>query len=33
MTDSDWRSRRWDATHQRIYAAAMELFAEHGFEP
>ena len=32
MTDSDWRSRRWDATHQRIYAAAMALFAEHGFE-
>ena len=32
MTDSDWRSRRWDATHQRIYDAAMELFAEHGFE-
>jgi AcrR family transcriptional regulator len=32
VTDSDWRSRRWDATHQRIYGAAMELFAEHGFE-
>ena len=32
MTYSDWRSRRWEATHQRIYAAAMELFAEHGFE-
>ena len=32
MTDSDWRSRRWDATHKRIYDAAMELFAEHGFE-
>ena len=32
MTDSDWRSRRWDATHQRIYEAAMGLFAEHGFE-
>jgi AcrR family transcriptional regulator len=32
VTDSDWRSRRWDATHQRIYDAAMELFAEHGFE-
>ena len=32
MTDSDWRSRRWDATHQRIYGAAMKLFAQHGFE-
>lgn len=32
MTDPDWRSRRWDATHQRIYAAAMGLFAEQGFE-
>ena len=32
MTHSDWRSRRWDATHQRIYEAAMRLFAEHGFE-
>ena len=32
MTDSDWRSRRWDATHQRIYGAAMDLFAERGFE-
>lgn len=32
MTDSDWRSRRWDATHQRIYDAAMALFHEHGFE-
>lgn len=32
MTDSDGRSRRWDATHQRIYAAAMGLFHEHGFE-
>jgi AcrR family transcriptional regulator len=32
VTDSDWRSRRWDATHLRIYTAAMELFAELGFE-
>jgi AcrR family transcriptional regulator len=32
VTDSDWRSRRWDATHQRIYDAAMALFSEHGFE-
>jgi AcrR family transcriptional regulator len=29
---SDWRSRRWDATHQRIYDTAMALFQEHGFE-
>jgi AcrR family transcriptional regulator len=32
VTDSDWRSRRWDATHQRIYDAAMALFHEHGYE-
>jgi AcrR family transcriptional regulator len=32
VTDSDWRSRRWDATHQRIYDAAMGLFDELGFE-
>jgi AcrR family transcriptional regulator len=32
VTDSDWRSRRWDATHQRIYDAAMALFREHGYE-
>jgi AcrR family transcriptional regulator len=33
VSDSpDWRSRRWAATHQRIYDAAMELFQEHGFE-
>jgi AcrR family transcriptional regulator len=28
----DWRSRRWDATHQRIYDVALQLFQEHGFE-
>ena len=28
----DWRARRWDDTHQRIYAAALNLFEEHGFE-
>jgi AcrR family transcriptional regulator len=28
----DWRSRRWEATHQRIYEAAMRLFQELGFE-
>ena len=33
MTDSpDWRSRRWAATHQRIYDAALTLFQEQGFE-
>jgi AcrR family transcriptional regulator len=29
---SDWRSRRWEATHQRIYDTALALFQEHGFE-
>jgi AcrR family transcriptional regulator len=29
---SDWRSRKWEATHQRIYQTAMRLFQEHGFE-
>jgi AcrR family transcriptional regulator len=28
----DWRSRRWEATHQRIYAVALTLFQDHGFE-
>jgi AcrR family transcriptional regulator len=28
----DWRSRRWEATHQKIYDAAMRLFQEVGFE-
>jgi AcrR family transcriptional regulator len=28
----DWRSRRWEATHRRIYQAAMRLFQEQGFE-
>ena len=28
----DWRARRWDETHQRIYATAMQLFEENGFE-
>jgi AcrR family transcriptional regulator len=27
-----WRSRRWEATHQKIYDAAMRLFQDHGFE-
>jgi AcrR family transcriptional regulator len=28
----DWRSRKWAATHQRIYETAMRLFQEDGFE-
>ena len=32
MTDGDWRSRRWEATHQRIYEVALKLFQQHGFE-
>ena len=28
----DWRARRWEETHRRIYAEAMRLFAELGFE-
>ncbi len=33
MTESqDWRTRRWEATHQRIYDTAMASFQEHGFE-
>jgi AcrR family transcriptional regulator len=33
VTDSqDWRTRRWEATHQRIYDTALALFQEHGFE-
>jgi AcrR family transcriptional regulator len=34
VSDSpDWRSRRWAATHQRIYDVALKLFQEQGFEP
>ena len=33
MSDSqDWRARRWEDTHQRIYGTALRLFQEHGFE-
>ena len=33
MTDTpDWRSRKRDATHRRIYETAMRLFQEHGFD-
>jgi AcrR family transcriptional regulator len=28
----DWRTRRWEETHQRIYDTAMRLFQEQGFE-
>jgi AcrR family transcriptional regulator len=28
----DWRARRWDETHRRIYDTAMGLFEENGFE-
>jgi AcrR family transcriptional regulator len=28
----DWRTRRWEATHRRIYDTAMQLFQEQGFE-
>lgn len=29
---SDWRRRRWETTHQRIYDTALALFQQHGFE-
>lgn len=33
MTETpDWRARKWAATHQRIYDAALELFQRHGFD-
>jgi AcrR family transcriptional regulator len=28
----DWRTRKRDETHQRIYATALRLFQEHGFD-
>lgn len=28
----DWRTRRWEDTHQRIYDTALRLFQEQGFE-
>jgi AcrR family transcriptional regulator len=32
VSDPDWRARRWAATHQRIYEAALALFQEHGLD-
>ncbi|MDP5185016.1 TetR/AcrR family transcriptional regulator [Blastococcus sp. BMG 814] len=33
MTDSpDWRRRRWEATHQRIFETAVGLFETEGFD-
>jgi AcrR family transcriptional regulator len=29
----DWRARKWQETHQRIYDTAMRLFQAHGLEP
>jgi len=28
----DWRTRRWAATHQRIYDTALAMFEQHGFD-
>jgi AcrR family transcriptional regulator len=28
----DWRARRWEETHARIFETAIRLFREHGFE-
>jgi AcrR family transcriptional regulator len=28
----DWRTRRWEATHRRIFATALELFEDFGYE-
>jgi AcrR family transcriptional regulator len=29
---SDWRHRRWETTHRRIFASALALFQDFGFE-
>lgn len=29
---SDWRTRRWEATHRRIFTTALELFEDFGYE-
>ena len=29
---SDWRTRRWEATHRRIFATALDLFQDFGYE-
>lgn len=28
---ADWRRRKWESTHQRIYDTAVTLFQQHGF--
>ena len=28
----DWRARKWEDTHQRIYDTALELFRQRGFD-
>ena len=28
----DWRRRRWEATHERIFDAALELFSAEGYD-
>ena len=33
VTDTpDWRTRRWEATHRRIFATALDLFEDFGYE-
>ncbi len=33
MTEtSDWRTRRWEATHRRIFTTALSLFEDFGYE-
>ncbi|MGY2127797.1 TetR/AcrR family transcriptional regulator [Blastococcus sp. SYSU DS0617] len=29
---SDWRNRRWEATHRRIFTTALALFEDFGYE-
>ena len=29
---SDWRTRRWEATHRRIFRTALDLFEDFGYE-
>ncbi|WP_176946472.1 TetR/AcrR family transcriptional regulator [Blastococcus aurantiacus] len=33
MTETpDWRTRRWEATHRRLFATALALFEDFGYE-